>query len=139
MQAIQKLQTPLPAPAEQLLKEAHEADQVIKFAQEQINGLQERRDKIIEQLHARGIHQAGNYEILQKIRTTRKINVGLFRQAFPAEYNRIYDEEQRRLIASVGKSIRIQDAEKLIGSDRLAPVCDLQDTVTFAVLQKAIE
>src|SRR5690606_4719718 len=111
---------PLTASPEALLKEAYEAEELIRYASEQIAGLQERRDKILELLTARGIHQAGNYEIMQRVRTTRKINVGLFRQAFPDAYNKICDDEQRRLIASVGKTIRIQDAEKLIGSDRLA-------------------
>ena len=130
---------PLEASPEVLLKEAYDAEQLIRYASEQITALQERRDKIIEQLRQREIYQAGNYEIMQKIRTTRKINTSLFRQAFPSEYNRLCDEEQRRLIASVGKTIRIQDAEKLIGSDRLAPVCDLQTAVSFTVCQRFIE
>ena len=140
---MQAAQTTIPAPLtaapEALLKEAYEAEELIRYATEQITALQERRDKNIEMLHSRGIHQAGNYEIMQKVRTTRKINVGLFRQAFPAEYNRICDEEQRRLIASVGKSIRIQDAEMMIGSDRLNPVCDLQTAVSFTVCQRFLE
>ena len=62
-----------------------------------------------------------------------------FRQLFPEAYNRICDEEQRRLIASVGKSIRIQDAEKLIGSDLLSPACDLQTSITYSVVKTVIE
>mgnify|MGYP003613815843 CR=1 FL=1 len=130
---------PLTASPEDLMRGAFEAEELIRFATEQITALQERRDKILELLTARGIHQAGNYEIMQRVRTTRKINVGLFRQAFPDAYNKICDDEQRRLIASVGKTIRIQDAEKLIGSDRLAPVCDLQTAVSFTVCQRFIE
>ncbi len=142
MQAAQQITlppAPLEASPEVLLREAFEAEELIRFATEQITALQERRDKILELLTARGIHQAGNYEIMQRVRTTRKINVGLFRQAFPDAYNKICDDEQRRLIASVGKTIRIQDAEKLIGSDRLAPVCDLQTAVSFTVCQRFIE
>ena len=121
------------------MREAFEAEELIRFATEQIAALQERRDKIVEMLTARGIHQAGNFEILAKVRTTRKINVGLFRQAFAAEYNRLCDDEQRCLISSVGKRIRIEDAEKLIGSDRLAPVCDIQTAVSYTVCQRVLE
>lgn len=141
MQAAQTTITaavPLTASPEALMREAFEAEELIRFATEQIAALQERRDKIVEMLTARGIHQAGNFEILAKVRTTRKINVGLFRQAFAAEYNRLCDDEQRRLISSVGKRIRIEDAEKLIGSDRLAPVCDIQTAVSYTVCQRFI-
>lgn len=130
---------PLTASPEDLMREAVEAEELIRYASEQITSLQERRDKIIEQLRQREIYQAGNFEILQKIRTTRKINVGLFRQAFPSVYNQLCDEEQRRVIAGVGKRIRIEDAEKLIGSDRLAPVCDLQTTASYTVCQRVLE
>lgn len=142
MQAAQQITlppAPLEASPEVLLREAFEAEELIRFATEQITALQERRDKIVEMLTARGIHQAGNFEILAKVRTTRKINVGLFRQAFAAEYNRLCDDEQRRLISSVGKRIRIEDAEKLIGSDRLAPVCDIQTAVSYTVCQRVLE
>jgi hypothetical protein len=130
---------PLPAPAEELLKEAHTAEELIKLAQEQIAELQDRRDRIIEMLRSNGIRTAGNYEILEKVRTARKVNPSRFRQMFPDAFNRICDEEQRRLIASVGKAIRIQDAERLVGSDLLSPACDLQTSVSFTIVKTVIE
>lgn len=130
---------PLPAPAEDLLKEAWEAGELIKIAQEQITELEERRDRIVAMLQAHGVTRAGDYEILEKVRTARKVNPSRFRSLFPDAYNRLCDEEQRRLIASVGKSIRIQDAEKLIGSDLLSPACDLQTSVSCSVVKVVLE
>lgn len=130
---------PLPAPAEDLLREAWEAGELIKLAQEQITELQDRKDRIVAMLQAHGVARAGNYEILERVRTSRKVNPSRFRQLFPDAYNRICDEEQRRLIASVGKSIRIQDAEKLVGSDLLSPACDLQTSITHSVVKVVLE
>ena len=139
MQAAAQTLIPLPAPADALLKEAWEAGELIKIASEQIQELQERRDRIVAMLQAHGVTRAGNYEVMEKQRVTRKVNASRFRQLFPEAYNRICDEEQRRLIASVGKSIRIQDAEKLIGSDLLSPACDLQTSITYSVVKTVIE
>jgi hypothetical protein len=130
---------PLPAPAEDLLKEAWEAGELIKIAQEQIAELQDRRDRIVAMLRSHGVPRAGNYEILEKVRTARKVNPSRFRQLFPDAYNRICDEEQRRLIASVGKAIRIQDAERLVGSDLLSPACDLTTSITHSVVKVVLE
>ena len=139
MQAAAQTLIPLPAPADALLKEAWEAGELIKIATEQIQELTDRRDRIVAMLQAHGVTSAGNYEILEKVRTARKVNPSRFRQLFPDAYNRICDEEQRRLIAAVGKKIRIEDAEKLIGSDLLSPACDLQTTVSFTVVKTVIE
>lgn len=139
MQAAAQTMIPLPAPADALMREAWEAGELIKIATEQVQELQERRDRIVAMLQAHGVTRAGNYEILEKVRTARKVNPSRFRQLFPDAYNRICDEEQRRLIASVGKKIRIEDAEKLIGSDLLSPACDLQTTVSFTVVKTVIE
>jgi hypothetical protein len=130
---------PLPAPAEDLLKEAWEAGELIKIATEQIAELQERRDRIIEMLRSHGVTRAGHYEVMEKQRVTRKVNPSRFRQLFPDAYNRICDEEQRRLIASVGKAIRIQDAERLVGSDLLSPACDLTTSITHSVVKVVLE
>ena len=139
MQAAAQTLIPLPAPAEALIKEAWEAGELIKIASEQIQELTDRRDRIVAMLQAHGVTRAGNYEILEKVRTARKVNASRFRQLFPDAYNRICDEEQRRLIASVGKKIRIEDAEKLIGSDLLSAACDLQTSVSFTVVKTVIE
>ena len=139
MQAAAQTLIPLPAPADALMKEAWEADELIKIATEQIQELTDRRDRIIEMLRSHGVTRAGNYEILEKVRTARKVNASRFRQLFPDAYNRICDEEQRRLIATVGKKIRIEDAEKLIGSDLLSAACDLQTSVSITVVKTVIE
>ena len=139
MQAAAQTLIPLPAPAEALIKEAWEAGELIKIASEQIQELQERRDRIVAMLQAHGVTRAGNYEILEKVRTARKVNASRFRSLFPEAYNRICDEEQRRLIATVGKKIRIEDAEKLIGSDLLSAACDLQTSVSITVVKTVIE
>jgi len=139
MQAAAQTLIPLPAPADALLKEAWEAGELIKIASEQIQELQERRDRIVAMLQAHGVTRAGDYEILEKVRTARKVNPSRFRQLFPDAYNRICDEEQRRLIAAVGKKIRIEDAEKLIGSDLLSPACDLSTSITYSVVKTVIE
>ena len=139
MQAAAQTLIPIPAPADALMKEAWEADELIKIATEQIQELTDRRDRIIEMLRSHGVTRAGNYEILEKVRTARKVNASRFRQLFPDAYNRICDEEQRRLIASVGKKIRIEDAEKLIGSDLLSPACDLQTSISYSVVRTCLE
>jgi len=139
MQAAAQTLIPLPAPAEALIKEAWEAGELIKIASEQIQELQERRDRIVAMLQAHGVTRAGDYEILEKVRTARKVNASRFRSLFPEAYNRICDEEQRRLIATVGKKIRIEDAEKLIGSDLLSAACDLQTSVSITVVKTVIE
>jgi len=139
MQAAAQTLIPLPAPADALLKEAWEAGELIKIASEQIQELTDRRERIVAMLRAHGVTRAGDYEILEKVRTARKVNPSRFRQLFPDAYNRICDEEQRRLIAAVGKKIRIEDAEKLIGSDLLSPACDLSTSITYSVVKTVIE
>ena len=139
MQAAAQTLIPLPAPADALLKEAWEAGELIKIASEQIQELTDRRERIVAMLQAHGVTRAGNYEILEKVRTARKVNASRFRQLFPEAYNRICDEDQRRLIAAVGKKIRIEDAEKLIGSDLLSPACDLSTSITYSVVKTVIE
>jgi len=139
MQAAAQTLIPLPAPADALLKEAWTAAELIKIASEQIQELTDRRDRIVAMLQAHGVTRAGDYEILEKVRTARKVNASRFRSLFPEAYNRICDEEQRRLIATVGKKIRIEDAEKLIGSDLLSAACDLQTSVSITVVKTVIE
>ncbi|HNI42317.1 MAG TPA: hypothetical protein PK272_06555, partial [Methanoregulaceae archaeon] len=123
--------SPLTASPDALLREAFEAGELIKFAQEQINELQERRDKIIEQLHTRGIREAGNYEIMEKHRVTRKVNVQRFAARYPDAYVALMEEELRRAKMNAGKVVLIKDAERMLGKDQLDPVCDLQDSVSF--------
>jgi len=139
MQAAAQTLIPLPAPADALLEEAWTAAELIKIASEQIQELTDRRDRIVAMLQAHGVTRAGDYEILEKVRTARKVNASRFRAMFPDAYNRICDEEQRRLIATVGKKIRIEDAEKLIGSDLLSAACDLQTSVSITVVKTVIE
>jgi len=126
----------LSAPADLLLKEAYELDDLIKIATEQITRMQERKDRIIAELVTHDIRDAGNYAIEDKIRVVRKVNVKRFLAAYPDEYTRLMEDEIRRAKMNAGKTIRIQDAERMLGKDQLDPVCDLQSTVTHVIVKK---
>jgi hypothetical protein len=126
---------PLSAPAIQLMKEAYELDDLIKIATQEMNRLIERRDLIIEELLSKGIREAGNYEIIQKIKAIRKINVQRFQDCFPVEFEEIKRREIARATANAGKVILLKDAEQLIGTERLDPVCDLQTSSKNTVVK----
>lgn len=132
-------QVPLSAPPDLLLKEAFEIDELIKAAMDQVNRLQHRKELIIEELLANSVREAGNYELLDKVRTIRRVNVHRFKERFPTEYEIIRQQKVEQFTKEAGKVILVSDAERLLGKDQVDPVCDLQTTITHVVVQKAIE
>lgn len=131
---------PLSAPAEELMKEAYELQDLIKIGMHHINDCQTRLDSIKEELLAKGVTDAGNYALESKItRSARKVNVARFSERFPTEYTQLIEDEIRRAKLNAGKSINIKDAERLLGKDMLDPVCDLQSTVQHVIVRKQID
>lgn len=139
MTQVQSVRLPLSKPAADLLAEAYDLQETIKAAMEQINKYQYRIDSIKEELIQQGVREGGNYLLEEKVRATRKVNVERFAARYPEEYTRLMEDELRRVKMSVGKVIRIQDAERLLGKDQLDPVCDLQSTITFYIAKKALD
>lgn len=130
---------PLSAPAEVLLKEAYELQDLIQIGMDQINKLQTRIDTIKEELLTHGVKEAGNYELFAKVRTVRAVNVERFAEKYPEEYDRIKEDEIRRAKQNAGKVVRVQDAERLLGKEQIDPVCDLKSTITHVILKKELD
>lgn len=130
---------PLSRPAEDLFQLAYEKQEMIRIATEHINQLQQEYDLIKEELLFHGIREAGNYELWEKQRVTRKINVKRFAEMFPDVYARLMEDEILKAKRNAGKVVRVQDAERLLGEDVIDPACDLQTSISFVIQQKVIE
>jgi hypothetical protein len=125
--------------AESLMKEAYELDDLIKIATQELNRLQFRKDSIIEELLIHRVKEAGNYQLIQKVRTIRKIDVKRFRECFPVEFEELKREQIEKATANAGKTIFLKDAERLIGTEKLDPVCDLQSSFTNIIVKKELD
>ena len=60
-----------------------------------------------------------------------------FKALYPAEWEEIQRAEIRKAELNAGKLITIQTAERLLGQDKIDPVCDLQTTITRLSVKKA--
>jgi hypothetical protein len=133
---MRTISVPLSADPEKILHHIHECDELMKLGRQQINELQGKRDRLMEEILANNIREAGNYAVEDKVRTVRKIDVERFKLQFPGEFERLRRDEIRRAELHAGEVIHLKDAERLLGKDALDPVCDLQSTITHVVVKK---
>jgi hypothetical protein len=120
---------PLSGDPAELLEEVYDLQEAIRGGTQRINDLEQRRASIMEELRFHGITEAGDFFILNDVRTSRKINVKRFREAFPSEFDTIVAAKIRRLTKEAGKSITVAEAEAVLTPDELSPLCDLNTTV----------
>lgn len=137
--SVVNLDRPLSDSPENLMALAVELQDRIDRAQEYITDWQDRLDRIKAELVDNGVRIAGNYELFEKVRTTRVVNVQRLAEKYPNEYVQIMEREMQRAKRNAGKNVTLKDALKVLDEDQVDPVCDLKTTVSYSVQKRFLD
>lgn len=129
------------------LRHAHAIQQAIERLQIELEGLQVEYNQIILHCKEKGIVARDGYAIHTRRREIRKVDPDLFARTFP-EANALLVQKQAAYMGSeldnlvqkkVLQSIKVQDAEELVGKIPLARACTINVVEQVSVVEEKVE
>lgn len=135
-------QNPLPVMIIDPLTRVWDLDGQISALQEQINGLQRQRTETLEYAVQNRIVEDNKCRLGMKVRKTRSLDIGKFRDTFPEEYMIACDIERKDLeskMEKIGERVPITLVDKLVKKQALeaAPgVVSVTESVSYLVVRK---